>query len=434
MKRNFSHSFSILLLLLMIGCMPLYSLASTHAAAPKSIRIRPDLAGHWFLDGKLEFGCEVAYTNGGKRRTAGYLNGNVLWSEFFCTSEQATFDNGVCYVDLAAVMRNQQTLVIEVQCIEYPLIKASFTLKVPPLTSIGVALPKRSKLRYGSTLEPLVTVAYANGVEYVFEPSGADALIASDSLELYFNQTRILDGRIELPPFSFGADHAFTISVVWKSKPWINDLQQFSYDGNDDCTVKFSASSGRIGANQTPAPAGMIGAEGFYGGSGVDGLPVELRVYLNADQTVLHVDATCAGKSVQRKLNPQEASYTLTARGGEGGLGGVGGNGGNAPFSDPYSAGIGGKGGRGGRGGKGSPVKVICASGAQHFLPCIIIDNSGGDGGAGGKGGRGGAYANTSSSPTLMQLLFPSHNYSGEKGEEGEQGESGGEAVIEIVD
>ena len=434
--RNFSHSLSSLMLLL--GCM--FSIAlnakseTIHSATPKLMKLVPDLNGHWFLDGKLEFGCDVTYSNGGKRRTAGYLNGNLLWSDFYCESEQATFDNGVFYVDMMAVARNNQSLVIHARMRDYPIVKASFIIKIPPIESIRVEIPKREKLRYGNIIEPWVSITYANGVVYVHEPTSLESLISPDSIDLYFNQTRILDGRITLPEYTLGSDHAFTVSAMWRSKPWINDVQHLTYHGKDDCEVKFFVGQGMKGANQADAPLGMTGAEGYYGMKGADGIPVEVRVYLSADSTTLHVDAQCGVRSVQRKLDPREASFTLIARGGKGGAGGSGGDGGNAPLADPYAAGYGGKGGKGGQGGKGSSVKILCSASAQQFLPCLVIDNSGGDGGDGGKCGRGGAYATVSGAPTLLQLLFPSRNYSGDDGEQGEQGESGGEAVIEIVD
>jgi hypothetical protein len=100
---------------------------------PKSLRIFPDVESGWFLDGELDFGCEVTYANGGKRRSTGYLNGNIPWNQFIVESEQATAYGDLLLVDLFKVRNNDQTLIIKVRLINMPHIQSVFDLKVPPM-------------------------------------------------------------------------------------------------------------------------------------------------------------------------------------------------------------------------------------------------------------------------------------------------------------
>ena len=102
---------------------------------PKSIRIYPEIEGFWFLDGFMDFGCEVTYMNGGKRRTAGYLNGNLPWRELVCKSEQAIFHGDRIIVDLFKVRQNNNTLVVNVHMRDFTIVKSTYEIKIPPLQS-----------------------------------------------------------------------------------------------------------------------------------------------------------------------------------------------------------------------------------------------------------------------------------------------------------
>jgi hypothetical protein len=403
-------------------------------SVPKSVKIFPELEGHWFLNGQLKFGCEVTYANGGKRRSAGYLQGNVLWSEFNCSSNQAIFDRDLCMVDLSAVARNGNALVINACLADYPQVKTTFTIKAPPIKQLRVGLSDGSRIRYGRTIEPIITVDYNNGLSYSFLPGDAESLVAADSVELYFNKEKIPAGAFRLPEYSPQMDRRFTLAVVWKSKPWLNDVATFVYDGRDDVLIRLEGNTGGDGKNQQKAPKAMDGAEGYYGLPGSDGPPVEIIMRYDSLNNKLSLDVTSAMKKVYKLLDPREASITLIARGGRGGKGGRGGEGGDATFMEPYAAGIGGNGGVGGTGGKGSRIVIRCTRSAERFLPCLIIDNSGGDGGIGGKGGLGGKFSNGMSAPTFLDLLFPSRNYSGIQGATGFEGASGGEPEIIIID
>jgi len=403
-------------------------------AAPKSLKIYPELEGHWFLDGQLKFGCEVTYSNGGKRRSAGYLQGNVLWSEFICSSDQAIFDRDVCLVDLSAVARNGNALVIHVAMVDNPQVKTSFTIKPPPVKELRVGLSDGSRIRYGRVIEPIITVEYSNGLRYSFLPGDAESLIAADSVELFFNKDKIHIGSFRLPEYSSEMERRFTLTAVWKSKPWLNDMASFVYDGRDDVLIRLDGIPGNEGKSQQKAPRAMDGAEGYYGFSGGDGPPVEIIMRYDSLNNKLSLDVTSATKKVHKVLDAREASVTLIARGGRGGNGGRGGEGGDATLIEPYAAGIGGNGGVGGQGGKGSSIVIRTTKSAERFLPCLMIDNTGGDGGKGGKGGLGGKFSNGMGAPTFLDLLFPSRNYPGNQGASGSEGASGGEPEIIIID
>ncbi|MFM9004164.1 MAG: hypothetical protein ACKOSR_01475, partial [Flavobacteriales bacterium] len=321
--------------------------AWSSAAQPKSIRIYPELEGHWFLDGKMAFGCEVTYSNGGKRRTAGYLNGNLPWRDLIVQCEQGWVHGDELLVDLFKVRQNNNTLVVRARHRENPKVETSFEIKVPPLTSIGVLLPENTHPFYGKSIVPFISLEWANGVRYTYKASDSRALIARDSVEMYFNSSRMYNGIIQLPVFNIEEPHTFSISVVWAGKPWLHDVQSFAYRGKDHRVWNFTSASGADARRQAKAPTGMDGAEGFYGLPGADAEEVHVRLSMNADKTRMAATASNGIKTFTRIFKPEEFSLEIVARGGDGGDGGRGGEGGSAPFDDPYKAGVGGNGGRG---------------------------------------------------------------------------------------
>jgi len=388
------------------------------AAQPKSIRIYPELDGHWFLDGKLAFGCEVSYSNGGKRRTPGYLNGNLSWRELIVECEQALLHGDELLVDLYKVRQNKNTLVLRARHRDNPKVETTFEIKIPPIQSIRVLLPENMEPFYGARIEPLISLEWANGVRYTYKAAEASALVPRDSVELYFNANRVYDGAIQLPAFNLNEPHTFSLSVLWAGRSMLHDVQSFAYRGRDHRVWKFKTISGADARRQGKAPTGMDGAEGFYGAAGADAYEVHVCLSMNVDRTQLAVTATNGFKTFTRIFKPEEFSLEIVALGGDGGDGGRGGEGGPAPFDDPYRAGIGGNGGRGGRGGKGAVVTFESTPECEAFIPCIIVNNADGTNGRPGQGGRGGVFSSGYGVPTFFEMLFPSRNYDGAPGEE----------------
>ena len=309
---------------------------------PKSIRIFPDIQSHWFLDGTMDFGCEVTYTNGGKRRTPGYLNGNLPWKELVCISDQALFVGDRLIVDLFKVRQNNNTLVVSVSMRDFSLVKSVFEIKIPPLQSIQVLLPENVKPRYSSTLEPYIRLEWVNGVSFTYKASDHNAPVPADSVELYFNNQRVYGGTVNLPAFDMLQPHSFSISALWSSKPWLNDTQIFPYTGREHRVWKFTAANGANARKQALAPKGMDGAEGFHGQPGGDAPEVTVNLFLSPDKSKLVVEATNGVNAYRKDFSPEEFSLEIIARGGNGGNGGKGGVGGAAPYDDPYRAGVGG--------------------------------------------------------------------------------------------
>jgi hypothetical protein len=392
--------------------------ALADASLPKSIRIFPDIQSHWFLDGTMEFGCEVTYTNGGKRRTSGYLNGNLPWKELVCNSDQALFDGDRLIVDLFKVRQNNNTLLMSVSMRDFSLVKSVFEIKIPPLESIQILLPKHVKPRYSSTLEPYIRLEWVNGVSITYKASDHKSPVPADSVELYFNNQRVYGGKVILPAFEMLEPHSFSLSVLWSSKPWLNDTQIFPFIGSDHRVWKFAAANGANARKQAIAPKGMDGAEGFHGQPGGDAPEVTVNLFLNADKSKLIVEATNGVNAYRNEFSPQDFSLEIIAHGGNGGNGGKGGEGGAAPYDDPYRAGIGGNGGRGGKGGKGAVINIQSTPETEAFIPSIIVDNEEGKSGRPGLGGRGGTFSSGYGVPTLLELIFPSRNYDGLPGEE----------------
>jgi len=204
--------------------------ASTYAKElePRSLRIYPDLESGWFLTGQLHFGCEVTYENGGKRRSTGYLNGNLPWSEFFVESEQAISHGDFLLVDLFKVRSNQQTLVIKVRLSNFPHVQSTFELRIPPVESVNIFLPNAHRARFGRKIKPHIHVEWANRFGVTFNTCKRNSLVPMDSVQIYINETRSHDCKVTLPEKSDSVSQKFSLSVIWSSKPWINYTQGYS--------------------------------------------------------------------------------------------------------------------------------------------------------------------------------------------------------------
>ncbi len=198
---------------------------------PKSLRIFPDVESGWFLVGELDFGCEVTYANGGKRRSTGYLNGNIPWSEFLVESEQAIAYGDRLLVDLFKVRNNRQTLVIKVRLRNAPCIQSVFDLKVPPMESISIFIANGRSIRPGKKVSPRITIQWANEFFYENSLCNRSSLIPLDSVQVYLNEKRIFDCRLILPNTTEQESETFSLSIIWSSKPWMNDTKVYGFDG-----------------------------------------------------------------------------------------------------------------------------------------------------------------------------------------------------------
>jgi len=215
------------LFFLCVACLS----ASTFAKEqePRSLRIYPELESGWFLTGQLDFGCEVTYANGGKRRSTGYLNGNLPWGEFLVESDQASAHGDLLLVDLYKVRSNQQTLVIKVKLKNAPHVQSVFDLKMPQLEAISIFLPNVSRARHGKRISPHITFQWANRFTNSVSCCNRRSLLALDSIQIFLNNSRVFDYRITLPDSSEVDSQTFSLSVLWASKPWISDTQVYSF-------------------------------------------------------------------------------------------------------------------------------------------------------------------------------------------------------------
>ena len=196
---------------------------------PKSLRIFPEVESGWFLDGELEFGCEVTYANGGKRRSTGYLNGNIPWNQFIVTSYQAAAYGDRLLIDLFKVRNNQQTLVIKVILKDSPHVESVFDLKIPPMESISIFLSNRDNLRPGKKVKPRIAIEWANYFRTEYSLCNRKAPFPLDSVQLYLNKERVFDCRMPLPDSTEASTQMLSLSVIWASKHWINDTETYSY-------------------------------------------------------------------------------------------------------------------------------------------------------------------------------------------------------------
>jgi hypothetical protein len=195
----------------------------------KSLRVFPDLESDWFLDGELHFGCEITYANGGKRRTTGYLNGNIPWNQLQVESEQAAAFGDLLLVDLFKVRNNKQTLVIKVKLRNAPHVQTIFDLKEPPMESISIFLANTTSLRNGKKIKPSIVIQWANQFQLNYSLCDRRSIIPFDSVHIFLNQERMFDCQFKLPEQRESVDQTFSISVMWGSKPWMSDTKVYAY-------------------------------------------------------------------------------------------------------------------------------------------------------------------------------------------------------------
>jgi hypothetical protein len=186
------------------------------------------LESGWFLTGQLHFGCEVTYANGGKRRSTGYLNGNLPWGEFIVESNQATAHGDLLLVDLFDVRSNQQTLEIKVRLKNSLQVESIFELRIPPVESVNIFLPNANRARFGRKIKPHINVQWANRFDVTFNACKRNPIVSLDSVQIYLNDTRLYNCRVTIPEKSDSVTQKFSLSVIWSSKPWINDTEIYS--------------------------------------------------------------------------------------------------------------------------------------------------------------------------------------------------------------
>ena len=196
---------------------------------PKSLRIFPEVESGWFLDGELEFGCEVTYANGGKRRSTGYLNGNIPWNQFIVTSDQAAAYGDRLLIDLFKVRSNQQTLVIKVRLKDSPHVESVFDLKIPPMESVSIFLSNRDNLSPGKKVKPRIAIEWANYFRTEYSLCNRKAPFPLDSVQLFLNKERVFDCRVMVPESIDASTQMLSLSVIWASKQWINDTEIYWY-------------------------------------------------------------------------------------------------------------------------------------------------------------------------------------------------------------
>ena len=420
------------LLRLALACILQFLFLGSFAAdrSVKSARLIADTSGMWFLNGVLPVGYELTYENGRKRRTTGFLNGNLGWKKCNLTSDQGELKSGYFIIDLAKAEANQRSVVIELS-MSNPLIKQRYTFKLPELTAIALLVPEKQQLMPGVQFSPEVNFAFSNGRRYQSDPWSKESLISGNELQLYANKELVENGVVVIPENILEAGDRITLSILWKQNRSLFDVRIFALEFNFLKYLRYkreTAMDGLAGKNGISNQKGMTGEQGQTGQAG---RTVDVFMWLDDSDGMLHVQTTCDEFQDIVLLKPGIGKVEIEVQGGKGGNGGDGGKGGNASSDSGDMGGIGGDGGNGGNGGAGGIVKIWCDSLATKYLSQLNINNLGGAGGFGGKGGKGGRTDEEFSS-FLFSMLFPSRNSSGNDGEAGQNGQRGPEAEISI--
>ena len=397
-----------------------------------SLKIVVDTAQIWFASGVLPIGAEITYHSGMKRRTTGYLNGNLRWQNMELVSDQGKLNGDVFLIDLEKARLNMGKVEIMMTCAHDTSSHDKMVLHLPKLERIALLIPEDIKLKPGTTFTPDMSFYYSNGQEYVTAPWKPGSFVKGESLRLFYNKTELKDGLFQVPNNLIEAGDFVTLSAVWKEDPQIYDVKIYAIDY--DFTESFKlflppALDGKDGRGGGDDQNGVDGGDGF---DGMDAPDTELFMWLSDSTNTLHVQVTVGKEQKQFSLNPGIGKFELDIRGGKGGNGGQGGRGGDAGINVNSLGGIGGNGGNGGVGGKGAKLIIFCDVKAEKYLPQIHINNLGGEGGAGGMGGLGGRVTSIDNS-SFFDVVFPTRNDPGYQGWQGEYGPNGQEAEIQLL-
>lgn len=396
----------------------------------KSARLIADTSGLWFLNGVLPVGYELTYDNGNRRRTTGFLNGNLGWNKCSLKSDQAELKGGYFIIDLEKAEANQRSVVIELSMSE-PSILKQYTFKLPELTAIAVLVPKNQKVMPGVKFHPEVNFSYSNGRRYQCVPWNKESFVQGDKLQLYVNQDLAENGLVSIPENILEAGDRVTLSILWKANRSLFDVRMYTLEYEFVRYFRYAAlpgTNGIDGMDGSDNQKGMVGGDGQPGQKGKE---VDVFMWLDDSDKLLHMFVRCGDKEDQVLLKPGIGKVEIQMKGGLGGDGGDGGKGGKATRVSGEMETIGGDGGKGGDGGMGGTINIWCDSTATKYLSQLNINNLGGAGGFGGKGGKGGRLEDDHNS-YLISMLFPTRNSPGLDGENGKIGPRGPEATIYI--
>ncbi len=397
-----------------------------------SIKIVADTSQTWFITGVLPLGAEVTYVSGKKRRTTGYLNGNLRWKNVELISSQGEMKGDAFIIDLEKAQSNKGKVEITAFASGDSSGKSTFTLHIPKLVRLALLLPKDIKIKPGTVFSPDVSLYYSNRQEYQASPWKSGSFIKPESLRLFNGKEEISDGIFAVPNDFLEAGDFITLSVVSRDDPKIFDVKIYAINYDFTLSYRYNIEPGSDGAKGKDGAKDQTGGDGISGESGEDAPNAYLFMWLSDSTNILHINLLIGKEQKQFMLKAGNGKFEIDIRGGNGGNGGNGGDGGDASSYSNSTGGFGGNGGDGGSGGRGSKVTIYCDVNAEKYLPQLHINNLGGDGGKGGIGGKGGRVISFESS-SFFDFLFPSRNENGYYGLQGDYGTRGPEAEIILL-
>ena len=239
----------------------------------------------------------------------------------------------------------------------------------------------------------------------------------------------------------YGLDSTISRIVVWKE---FEADTNFTFSSNMNLRYRM-ASENQLVYFQAPLDYNFdfsgksIGVRLFNNGeSGSSGRNLNIYMEPWRDSLIL-VRINAGNQESYALINPLNGKIFVDASGGEGGKGGQGDRGEdaknyNTPVENRSSRNLGEVGGRGqdgGHGGHGGNVTVFYKPELAVYLPCLVIDVSGGQGGQGGRGGKGGCHQKVKGDDGLLDVLVPDRANYGQDGRDGNHGMPGNISYVE---
>ena len=96
------------------------------------------------------------------------------------------------------------------------------------MESISIFLSNTDNLRPGKKVKARIAIEWANYFRTEYSVCNRKSPFPLDSVQLFLNKKPFFDCRMILPDATGASEQTVTLSVIWRSKPWLNDIKVYA--------------------------------------------------------------------------------------------------------------------------------------------------------------------------------------------------------------
>ncbi len=305
-----------------------------------SIKVEYDKNQLVLPGGKFSISIVSYHPNGKIRKTRGIPGGNVSWRRYNVLVTGGEFKGNKIEVSKKLVPSFRKYIEVEVSCNKQSEIKKRMLIPLNYETSVEFIPELPFSKSPGSVIEGKIVSVYDNGITRITEKLRTSNQTAGFSFETS-------GGYWQKGKFSIETDfmnienHTASLVVTPVLNPAAADTFSVLMDYKQHYTLNFNGQSGSWGFSGASGSSGDPGCNGGDGGFGQDGeagdhapdVGVWADLYYDSllNCNLLYIYTLNFWNDAENfyLLNPEGASLTVSALGGNGGSGGDGGRGGN---------------------------------------------------------------------------------------------------------